>query len=225
MKKLYVLAIGMALFAAVASTMIPRLWAADHKDSPAVERDPATDIADVYAFRRGDNLVVAMTVQNLTVSGTGTDLFNPRARYQIFVDNMNDNVLAANATITVTFSGSSPQTFKVEGLTSTPITGVTSGFSNAASPAITTSGAIKVFAGPRDDPFFFDLAGFRQFLAPPATYTPVAGLRSATGGAPRNAFLGLNVGAIVIELPITAVTGQATANTGVIRAWGATSVL
>ena len=111
MKKLYVLAIGMALFAAAASTMIPRLWAADHKDSPAVERDPATDIADVYAFRRVDNLVVAMTVQNLSISGTGTDLFNPRARYQIFVDHTNDNVLAANATITVTFSGSNPQTF------------------------------------------------------------------------------------------------------------------
>lgn len=222
MKKLYVFAIGLALCAAAASTMIPRLWAADHKDSPAVERDPATDIADVYAFRRADNLVVAMTVQNLTVSSNATDLFNPRARYQIFVDNTNDNVLAANATITVTFSGSNPQTFTVAGLTSTPITGVTSGFSNAASPAITTSGAIKVFAGPRDDPFFFDLAGFRQFLA--GTYTPASGLRSATAGLPRNAFAGLNAGAIVIELPITAVTGQATANTGVIRAWGATSV-
>lgn len=223
MKKLYVLAIGLALFASAASTMIPRLHAADHKDSPAVERDPATDIADVYAFRRADNLVIAMTVQNLTVSGTGTDLFNTRARYQFFVDNTNDNILAANATVTVTFSGTAPQTFKVEGLSSIPITGVTSGFSNAASPAITTSGAIKVFAGPRDDPFYFDLAGFREFLA--GTYTPAAGLRSASGGLPRNAFAGLNVGAIVIELPITALTGQANANTGTIRAWGATSVL
>ena len=103
------LAIGLALFASAASTMIPRLHAADHKDSPAVERDPATDIADVYAFRRADNLVIAMTVQNLTVSGTGTDLFNTRARYQFFVDNTNDNILAANATVTVTFSA--PRTF------------------------------------------------------------------------------------------------------------------
>ncbi|MEO5616924.1 MAG: DUF4331 family protein [Candidatus Eisenbacteria bacterium] len=220
MNKFSALAIGLAL---IACSAVPGARAADHKDSPATERDPATDIADVYAFRRADNLVVAMTVQNLSVSGNATDLFNPRARYQLFVDNSNDGVLAANATITVTFSGSNPQMFSVAGLTASPIVGATSGFSNAASPVITTSGAIKVFAGPRDDPFFFDLAGFRAFLA--GTYTPASGLRSATGGVPRNAFAGLNAGAIVIELPIVALTGQPTPNTGVIRAWGATSVL
>ena len=219
MKRLFAVAIGLMLAATAA---LPTLRAADHKDSPAVERDPATDIADVYAFRRGDNLVVAMTVQNLSVSGNATDLFNPRARYQLFVDNTDNGVLAANATVTVTFSGSNPQTYTVEGLTATPITGTTAGFANAAVPPIATDGAIKFFAGPRDDPFFFDLAGFREFLA--GTYTPVAGLRSASGGLPRNAFENLNVGAIVIELPITAVTGQSTPNTGVIRAWGATSV-
>lgn len=219
MKSLLALVFGVAL---VASAAVSDSWSADHKDSPAIERDPATDIADIYAFRRADNLVVAMTVQNLTISGSGTDLFNPRARYQIFVDNTNDAVLAANATITVTFSGTSPQMFKVEGLTPVAIEGPTSGFSNAASPAVTTSGPISVFAGPRDDPFFFDLAGFREFLA--GTYTPAAGLRSASTGLPRNAFDGLNVAAIVIELPITAVTGLVDPNSGVIRAWGATSV-
>ena len=220
MKKLYLLAIGLML---AASGAPPTAGAADHKDSPMVESDPATDIADVYAFRRGDNLVVAMTVQNLTISSNATDLFNTRAKYQLFVDNTNDGTLAANATITVTFTGSNPQTFHVAGLTSTPIEGPTSGFSNAASPAITTSGAIKVFAGPRDDPFFFDLAGFREFVS--GTYTPVNGLRSGTTGLARNAFAGLNVGAIVIELPIVAVTGQGSPNTGIIKAWGATSVV
>ena len=220
MRKFWVLALGAVVVATAVTTAI---WAADHKDSPAVERDPATDIADVYAFRRGDNLVVAMTVQNLSISGSATDLFNPRARYQLFVDNTDNSVLAANATITVTFSGSNPQMFSVAGLTASPIVGACTGFGNAGSPVVTTSGSIKVFAGPRDDPFFFDLAGFREFLA--GTYTPAAGLRSGTTGLPRNAFAGLNVAAIVIELPIIAVTGQATPNTGTIRAWGATSVL
>ncbi len=220
MKRKHLFAIGMAL---VASAAGPTAWAADHKDSAAVERDPATDIADVYAFRRGDNLVVAMTVQSLLVSGNATDLFNPRAKYQIFVDNTPADALAPNATITVTFSGSAPQQFKVEGLTSTPIVGPCSGFSNAATPAVTTSGAVSVFAGPRDDPFYFDLAGFREFIA--GTYVPASGLRSNSTGLARNTFAGLNVAAIVIELPIIAVTGQATPNTGVIRAWGATSVL
>ncbi len=218
MRRALVFGIAMTL---VALAAMPAIWAADHKDSPAVERDPATDIADVYAFRRADSLVVAVTVQNLSISGNATDLFNPRARYQIFVDNTDNGVLAANVTITVTFSGSNPQTFKVEGLTTTPIEGPTSGFGNAATPVTTRSGLIRVFAGPRDDPFFFDLAGFREFLA--GTYTPVSGLRSASTGLARNAFAGLNAGAIVIQLPITAVTGLVSPNTGVIRAWAATS--
>jgi hypothetical protein len=72
------LAIGLML---AASGAPPTAEAADHKDSPMVESDPATDIADVYAFRRGDNLVVAMTVQNLTISATPPICSTPRAKY------------------------------------------------------------------------------------------------------------------------------------------------
>ena len=201
-----------------------RVQAADHKDSPAVERDPATDINDVYAFRNGDNLVVALTVQSLLISNEATDLFNPSARYQIFVDNTPNNALAPDATVTVTFSGTHPQMFSVAGLTASPIVGPTSGFADAAAPRITTSGVVKAFAGIRDDPFFFDLAGFREFLG--GTYTPVSGLRSSTTAPARDSFLGLNCAAIVLEFPITAVNGNpSNPNTGTIKAWAATSVL
>jgi hypothetical protein len=69
----------------------------------------------------------------------------------------------------------------------------------------------------RDDPFFFDLAGFQAFVANPQA--PVAGLRAAGGGTPVDAFAGTNILAIVVELPVTAVTGGTNANSGTIKTW------
>jgi hypothetical protein len=89
------------------------------------------------------------------------------------------------------------------------------------SAKITDAGGIKAFAGLRDDPFFFDLVAFKKFVAGP--YVPAAGLRAAADGAPADTFAGTNVTYVVLELPITAVTGQTTSSTGVIKAWVSTS--
>ena len=59
-----------------------------------------------------------------------------------------------------------------------------------------------------------------DFVAAP--FVPAAGLRPA-GETPSDTLAGLNVSAIVVELPITALTGEATSDTGVIRAWATTS--
>lgn len=190
--------------------------AADHFDSPLASKDARKDITDVYAFRspaNSDNLVVALNVSPHAPGYASSPLFSNEARYNIHVDNNGD--LTADATVMVTFSGSSPQTFSVTGLAPQPITGQVT--AAGAAPVIVTSGAIQVFCGPREDPFFFDLVGFKAFVSGP--YLPAAGLRSSTGGTPKDFFAGNNVGSIVIELPITALTGQATSNTGVIKAW------
>jgi hypothetical protein len=85
---------------------------------------------------------------------------------------------------------------------------------------VATSGGIKAFAGLRDDAFFFDLTAFKKFVAGP--YVPAAGLRAAADGAPADTFAGTNVGYIVLELPITALTGAANSSTGTIKAWAST---
>ena len=82
---------------------------------------------------------------------------------------------------------------------------------------INRAGPMNRFAGLRDDPFFFDLAGFQAFVANPQA--PAAGLRAAGGGSPVDAFAGTNILAIVVELPVTAITGGANANTGTIKTW------
>ncbi|MBX7112091.1 MAG: DUF4331 domain-containing protein [Dehalococcoidia bacterium] len=207
--------IGIALLAFALFGL--RAEGADHKDSPSVEGDAGADITDVYAFRsptNPNNLVVALDVNPLTPpSANANTNFASGVDYRIHVDNNGD--LNADATVVVKFTGND---FTVSGLGNTPITGKVTPAGTA--PMVTDAGGIKVFAGLRDDPFFFDLTGFKAFVAGP--YTPANGLRQS-GQTPADTFAGTNVSAIVIELPITALTGAANANTGTIKAWVSTA--
>ncbi len=207
--------IGIALLAFAALGL--RAEGADHKDSPSVEGDAGADITDVYAFRsptNANNLVVALNVNPLTPpSANAATNFASGVDYRIHVDNNGD--LTADATVVVKFTGND---FTVTGLGNTPITGKVTPAGTA--PMVTDAGGIKIFAGLRDDPFFFDLTGFKSFTSAP--YTPASGLRQS-GQTPADTFAGTNVSAIVIELPITALTGAANANTGTIKAWTSTA--
>ena len=211
LKRLAIILVPLMLVAAFVLTTN----AADHRDSPSVENDPGADITDVYAFRsptNSDDLVVALDVNGLTPPAERRN-FADDVTYALHVDGNAD--LAADANVEIAFSGN---TFTIEGL-GDPITGdVTPPGSTEAK--VTDANGIKVFAGPRDDPFFFDLTGFKNFLANPAI--PATGLRPA-GETPVDQFAGTNISAIVIELPVTAVTGADSSDTGTIKAWATTS--
>lgn len=194
--------------------------AADHFDSPLALRDARKDITDIYAFRSpaDTTLVVVLNVSPHVPGYAPSPLFSNDARYNIHVDNTLD--LIPDATVTVTFSGTSPQMFSVAGL-GAAITGAVT--AAGATPVVVTSGSIKVFCGPREDPFFFDLVAFKKFVSGP--YVPASGLRATGAGSPRDFFAGNNVGSIVIELPIRALTGQANAHVGTIKAWASITEL
>lgn len=211
-------AIAVIGFALMAFALLGlRAEGADHKDSPSVEGDAGADITDVYAFRsptNAGNLVVALNVNPLTApSANATTNFASGVDYRIHVDNNGD--LTADATVVVKFTGND---FTVTGLGANPITGKVTPAGTA--PIVTDAGGIKVFAGLRDDPFFFDLTAFKSFVSAPVT--PANGLRPS-GQTPADTFAGTNVSSIVIELPITALTGAANANTGTIKAWTSTA--
>ena len=202
------------------------LWAlgpasgADHRDSPAAEANAALDITDVYAFRspaNNDNLVVAFGVNGLTAPADNDSArFNAEATYTLHVDT--DGDLADDATVNVDFDSSTPQNFTITGL-GDPITGAVTPAGDT--PNVVSAGGISAFAGLRDDPFFFDLVGFQSFVAGP--YVPAAGLRADGDGDPADTFAGTNVSYVVLELPVTAVTGAADSSTGVIKAWVSSS--
>ena len=62
---------------------------------------------------------------------------------------------------------------------------------------------MKLFAGPRDDPFFFDLDRYKGILA--GTYTGFANPGTDT-------FAGTNVLSIVVEVPKSMLGGSGTVN-------------
>jgi hypothetical protein len=134
--------------------------------------------------------------------------FQQNARYQF---NFNtDGSGAPNATIYFTFStfgngptcpapGAACQTYSATFPDGTVVNGtVTPGTEGTAhvdpTPFIATSGDKKVFAGPRENPFFFDFVGFNRSIA--------AGNLHYTG---LDAFKGKNAMAIVVEFPLATV--------------------
>lgn len=176
---------GVALAAAAMSSTSPNLRAADHGDSPAVRVDTRLDINDVYAFKSPEtasNTVLIMTV--CPVAGiTGPKQFTPGARYQLAIDTDGDAV--ENQTFTIVFGKPLPdghQTYTLTGPGRLKVRGTTDDL------GVTFGEGGKVFAGIRDDPFFFDLIGFRRGLA-------------FSANTSRNFFDGLNTMSIVLELP------------------------
>ena len=169
MKKSWKLGLGVAAMFAAGPAM-----AADHQDGTITAggalSDPTTDITDVFAWMSSDTTGTAGTV-NLVMDvfpgASATSLFSTSARY-VFHTASQANILAATNVkrdVICTFSGTTaPQTascWVTNGGTNVEDY-VTGNASNATTPLTSTSSKMKVFAGARNDPFFFNLAGFRN---------------------------------------------------------------
>jgi len=182
--------------------------AADHIDAPAVtgpgSASQGTDITDVYAFQspsNANNMVLVCNTQGLlSPAATGSAKFPDDALFEFNIDNNNDNVedlviqcLIQNDKMRV--YGPAAPVSKGTGssiLTGANFTDASISTYGAATMMGTNSNGIKTFAGPRDDPFFFDLTQFKAILGGTAS-----GFRSP--GV--DAFAGTNVMSIVVEVP------------------------
>jgi hypothetical protein len=212
-KTLFAIA-GLALFASGAFASLATVNGADHRDGPMNLANPTADINDVYAFRNGNNLVVAISINPLIAPSDNLTrgVFDPAVQLQIHVDRNGD--LTDEALINIRGT-TDPATIVIDGAGVSIAAPVTP--PGSTTPVITDAQGLRVFAGLRDDPFFFDLTAFQAFVANPQA--PARGLRPASAGAPADTFAGTNIFAVVIEVPITALTGAANANTGTIKTW------
>ncbi|AIE85381.1 DUF4331 family protein [Fimbriimonas ginsengisoli] len=214
--------IALGMVALLAPLMlIGKVRASDHADTPDIAANPGTDITDVYMFpspTNADNIVLVMNVHPLIGSGEGTTVgFDPNVLYQFKIDNNGDGV--EDKVIQAKFTGAgAAQTVSISGPVRPSMTGKDSvqetplavhGTLNA--PFSPKSG-MTVFAGGREDPFFFDLEQFLNIFpdrATPLTGTPVADPntpKQSSWRAPGVAkdFLSTgkyNVLSIVVELP------------------------
>jgi hypothetical protein len=175
--------------------------AADHREAPRISETPTADLNDIYAFTvPGDRLVLVLTVNPLSDRDfAGSYAFSRRVLYRFAIDNTGGP--AFERRIDITFSPPTApgvQTFRARFPGGTVIDGDVTPPSTPDDPVIVEDAAsgISIFAGPRDDPFFFDAVGFNRFRA--------SGDPEAFRGI--DSFADFNISAIVIELPFNLVS-------------------
>ena len=195
------------------------VYAADHIDAPAVtgagNTSPGNDITDVYAFQSpADNskMVFVMNTQGLlSPAASATAIFSSNVMYEFNIDNTGDNVedlviqcLVQNGKMRVY----GPVAVGTPGTTSTvqksgASTEVAVTAYGASPVTATNTNGTRIFAGPRDDPFFFDLVRFKEVIA---------GTQPGFRSPGVDSFAGTNVMSIVVEVPKTLLGTATTIN-------------
>ena len=242
----------LALAALIATVLVydgTVVRSSDHQDSPTVVARPAADITDVFVYPNPNDpsrVVLQMNVDPLLTPGAATTsaALDPDVLYQFKIAHgaragVEDMVLQFIA------RGSGPsQTIAVYGPVTPTQTGTDSTLVGEPQlvpfgRAETLKNDVKVFIGPRADPFFFDIAQFFKIIPdrnyqnqpspPPATATSFRGFTAqfnTTNGTqcdttPSSDFLaGFNVLSIVFEAPKSLL---AQGDSKMIHVWATTS--
>jgi hypothetical protein len=233
--------------ALLACTLAAPARAADHADGTAVKTavDPSADITDLFAWTSPDGKTVYL-VLNVFPSASGTSKFSPQVQYAFHVSSTPayGQPATGSTDIICTFSSDAAQK------ASCWLGGAdyASGDASITTGLTSQRGHFKVFAGPRDDPFFFNLVGFKAFAKyvhdntggrgkqldsyadasgcpqpPPSLMAPQSMQTALTsdgqGGAAADFFAGKNV--LSIAIAVDAAQLQKTSN-GVLAVWAST---
>lgn len=245
-----------AFACAVATMLVPTLLttqpvqASDHADTAQNYNRVGADLTDVFIFPAADpkNVVLVMNTHGLIPAGQSAT-FDPAVLYQFKIDTTGDSV--EDIVIQAKFQGTGRNQRLIITRPAPPTqVGTVNTFNGRAAaqplrinknnfvllPRFGSSRSrfsrpqfMKVFAGVREDPFFFDLERFFQILPDRATplsgqdvnlpdpNTPkVNGFRPP--GEARDFLANMNVLSLVIELPRT------TLGNGIIALWETTSL-
>jgi len=181
-------------------------FAADHNEAPLARADQPADLADLYAWHdnAANKLVAIVTFAGIapaSVANPGT--FDENVLYTVNIDN--DGDLESNVAVLVQFfrDDRGRTGMRVENLPGAPAS-----FDAAVNRPV-NAGDCRVFAGLRDDPFFFDLDGFRQTLQ----------TGTLSFDATRDTFAGTNATVIVLEMDLDA----ARASGSTLNLWATTA--
>ena len=216
-------------------TGVGALRAADHADGPAASADPSADITDIFAWMSPDAERVIL-VMDLVRNATAQSRFSDSVQYVFHTSSRAAFGGTASAELPVICEFDTAQRVQcwadmreyVAGDAST-VTGLSS-----------ADGKMRVFTGLRDDPFFFNLSGFRAaarivagaassltfndagcpLLDAATSSALVTQLHTADGGGPAvDNFAHFNVLALVVSLDKSLLT----ANGPILGVWGSTN--
>jgi hypothetical protein len=190
--------------------------AADHIDGPQAAADPAADITDAFAWMTPDAQKVIL-VMDLTRNADTGSRFSDSVQYVFHTTSRASFGATPSADVPVICQFNDQQRVSCWAGNAAFVTGDASGLQGITS----TNGRLRVFTGLRNDPFFFNLPGFRQTartvtaaassltfdaagcpaLDAATSAALVTSLQSAPdGGPPVDGFANFNVIAIVVEV-------------------------
>jgi hypothetical protein len=234
----------------------------DHQDSPTVVANTLADITDVFAFPNphdASRVALVMNVRPLIPSGmTAGIALDPKVLYQLKIATSGVASGSFTENTVLQFAADSSGTAQHVTLygpakpnevgTANTIVGKTGTFSFGKVASL--KGGIKVFVGPRRDPFFFDLAQFFKIVPdrnyknqpspPPPTATSfrfasasqkiilngksygTAGSNGCVIAKPSDFLTPYNVISIVVEVP-KAMLAPPGGSPGVIGLWATTA--
>ena len=184
---------ALALAAGFYFTNSEPVQAADHTDPPdRVMAGNTADIGDIYAWHDSSagTLTVALTFAGpLAPIADQAGAYDEDVLYGVHIDNNGDN--APNFNVWVRFAQNDLGDWGVQ---VTGLPGTTGPVEGAVETTLNPGNDVKVWAGLRDDPFFFDLEGFNDTLATSTlAFDPT-----------RDSFAGANITAVVLEVPLAA---------------------
>jgi hypothetical protein len=244
MRRSFVLAAVASLAGAIAiAGYSVSALSADHQDAPGSTAAPTADINDVFTWMDGNNVVLAMTVYpdaptTATFDNTVQYVFHtqsvPTTAFIPLLSTNDAGALNNNVDVIATFDTNSPQNIQLWVGKSEYVTGNPNNPNGLAS----MDGKVKVYAGLRADPFFFNLTGFKTTVgyvesqAGSLTFNEagcpalVSGqediilgdLSTTDGGAPQNFFGTFNALTLVVAVDKSLLTSAGTN----VAVWGST---
>jgi Domain of unknown function (DUF4331) len=204
--------------------------ASDHDDGESEIKGRNLNLTDLYVFREVDqntnaspeNLVLIMNTNPRSVAGQQY-YFSTRAKYKFNISRVSNNDATPTGLSDVVLefefgppNGSNRQDYKLT-VTKDGSSDVIEGQTTALkeTPILNTGtvdgSPVQVFAGLREDPFFFDVEQFFRVRAGALGKGPAVGFRPPEEAV--DFAKGYNVNAIAVQLPIALLQGSSSATT------------
>ncbi|MEO0986126.1 MAG: DUF4331 domain-containing protein [Cyanobacteria bacterium J06639_14] len=219
--------LGLAL---VAGTGAIYVQASDHDDGETEVKGRNLNLTDLYVFREGDQNASASSENLVFIMNTNPRslarqqyYFSTRARYEFKVAQVanNDATPTGVADVTLRFEFDPPDENNEQAFTVTAIRNGRSRKAHGKTTAITDDPTVntvslgrtnlKIFAGLREDPFFFDVEQYFRVRAGALGIGPAVGFRAPSTA--RDFAAGYNVNAIAVQVPIDFLQGSSNATT------------
>jgi hypothetical protein len=169
MRTKWIRAVGV-LTAVVLSTSARGADHADGTPGTLFSPDATADITDIFAWMSPDAMKIKL-VMDVGPGATTTTRFSNAVKY-VFHTNSKASFTATPTSavdFVCTFDAGTPQHINCWAVQGSTVLDFVTGDASPTAGITSVNGKFKVFAGLRDDPFFFNLAGFKKAVQTAAT--------------------------------------------------------